>query len=147
LFGLALVALADRFPRRTSKGTAMLGRIRGFKELFDVGEGDRQRFIESKQLFSQYLPYAIVFGMAEKWAQTFEDLGLSAEDMGVGTWYVSPYGYHPLTLAYAMGSFSTVTTGSIAAAAPSSSASSGLSGFGGGGFSGGGFGGGGGGSW
>ena len=71
----------------------MLGRIRGFKELFDVGEGDRQRFVESKQLFCQYLPYAIVFGMAEQWAETFESLGLSPEEMGVGAWYVSPYGY------------------------------------------------------
>lgn len=145
--GLLLLILADRFPARTAKGTALLGRVRGFKELFDVGEGERQRFAESKQLFSQYLPYAIVFGMADKWAQTFEGLGLSPEEMGVGTWYVSPYGYNPIAFGYAMSSFSTVTTGSIAAAAPSSSASSGSSGFGGGGFSGGGFGGGGGGSW
>lgn len=147
IVGLLLAALADRFPARTAKGTALLGRVRGFKELFDVGEGERQRFAESKHLFSQYLPYAIVFGMAEKWAQTFEGLGLTPEEMGVGSWYVSPFGYNPIAFGYAMSSFSTVTTGSIAAAAPSSSASSGLSGFGGGGFSGGGFGGGGGGSW
>jgi uncharacterized membrane protein len=119
--------------------------VKGFKELFDAGEGERQRFAESKQLFSQYLPYAIVFGMAEKWAATFQALGLTPQEMGLGTWYFSPYGYNPITFGYAMSSFSTVTTGSIAAAAPSSSGSSGFGG--GGGFSGGGFGGGGGGSW
>jgi uncharacterized membrane protein YgcG len=147
LLGLALLGLGSRFPRRTGKGTALLGRVRGFRELFEAGEGERQRFAESKQLFSQYLPYAIVFGMAERWAQTFEGLGLTPEEMGVGVWYTSPFGYNPLAFGYAMSSFSTVTTGSIAAAMPSTSASSGFSGFGGGGFSGGGFGGGGGGSW
>ena len=142
--GLLLLALSGRFPHRTAKGSALLGRVKGFKELFDAGEGERQRFAESKQLFSQYLPYAIVFGMAEKWAVTFQALGLTPQEMGLGTWYFSPYGYNPITFGYAMSSFSTVTTGSIAAAAPSSS---GASGFSGGGFSGGGFGGGGGGSW
>lgn len=68
--------------------------------------------------------------------------------MGLGVWYTSPYGYDPIHFGYAMGSFTTHSTGSLAAAAPSSSggASSGGSGFSGG-FSGGGFGGGGGGSW
>lgn len=146
LIGLLIIALADRFPHRSAKGTALLGRVIGFKELFNAGEGERQRFAEAKHIFSQYLPYAIVFGMAEKWAETFESLGLSPAEMGVGSWYVSPYGYNPVAFGYAMSSFSTVTTGTIAAAAPSS-ASSGSSGFGGGGFSGGGFGGGGGGSW
>ena len=148
LIGLAIVAFSKRFPHRTSRGTALLGRVRGFRELFAVGEGERQRFLESKHLFSQYLPYAIVFGMADQWAATFQALGVSPQELGVGVWYSSPYGYDPLTFAWAMSSFSTVTTGSIAAAAPSSTgAASGFSGFGGGGFSGGGFGGGGGGDW
>ena len=147
LIGLALMALASKFPRRTAKGTAMLRRIRGFKMIFDAGEGERQRWAEQKQLFSQYLPYAIVFGAAEQWAQTFESLGLTPAEMGIGVWYMSPYGYSPMSFGYAMSSFSTVTTGTIAAAAPSSVTSGGGSGFGGGGFSGGGFGGGGGGDW
>ncbi len=148
LFGLLLLAFGSRFPHRTAKGTALVGRVKGFKELFDAGEGERQRFAESKDIFSKYLPYAIVFGMADKWAATFQALGLSPEEMGVGVWYTSPFGYNPLAFAFAMNSFSTITTGSIAAMAPSSAgAFGGLSGFGGGGFSGGGFGGGGGGSW
>jgi hypothetical protein len=146
LFGLLLLAFGNRFPHRSPKGTALVGRVRGFKELFDVGEGERQRFAESKDIFSKYLPYAIVFGMADKWAATFESLGLSPQEMGVGVWYTSPFGYNPIAFGYAMSSFSTLTTGSIAAALPST-AGSGFGGFSGGGFSGGGFGGGGGGSW
>ncbi len=148
--GLALTALAGRFPRRTARGTALLGRTLGFKQLFDVGEGERQRFLEDTGAFSRYLPYAMVFGCTEKWAKTFADLGVTPEQMGLGTWYTSPYRLDPITFGWAMGRFATTTTGSIAMAAPSSVSSSGagggFSGFGGG-FSGGGFGGGGGGSW
>ncbi len=148
LAGLALIATSSRFPSRTGRGTAMLGRVRGFRELFEAGEGERQRFAEQKHLFARYLPYAIVFGMADKWAETFAALGLTPEEMGLGVWYTSPYGYDPIRFGWAMGSFTTASAGSMAAAAPSSAggASSGGSGFSGG-FSGGGFGGGGGGSW
>lgn len=146
--GLVLMATAKYFPHRTARGSALLGRVKGFKELFDAGEGERQRFAEQHQLFAQYLPYAIVFGCTEKWAETFAGLGLSPQEMGLGVWYTSPYGYDPIHFGYAMGSFTTHSSGSLAAAAPSSTggASSGGSGFSGG-FSGGGFGGGGGGSW
>lgn len=146
LLGLVLMGSAKYFPHRTAKGSALLGRVRGFKELFDAGEGERQRFAEQHSLFAQYLPYAIVFGCTDKWAETFADLGLSPQEMGLGVWYTSPYGYDPIHFGYAMGSFTTYSSGSLAAAAPSSTGGSGGSGFSGG-SSGGGFGGGGGGSW
>ena len=150
--GLVLVAAAKLFPRRTARGSAMLSRVRGFKELFDAGEGERMAYAEQHNVFAQYLPYAIVFGATERWAKTFQDLGLSPEEMGLGVWYTSPYGYDPIHFAWAMNSFTTHTTGALAAAAPSSASSgsgswSGGSFGGGGGFSGGGFGGGGGSSW
>lgn len=146
--GLLLAGAARTLPARAPRGTAMLGRVRGFKELFDAGEGERQRFAEDHGAFARYLPYAIVFGCTEQWAQTFADLGVSPQEMGLGGWYTSPYGYNPYQFGWVMGSFTTRSTGSLAAATPSSSggASSGGSGFSGG-FSGGGFGGGGGGSW
>ncbi len=150
VIGLVLLALGSKFPHRTAKGTAMLSRVQGFKELFDVGEGERQRWLEDKGAFSRYLPYAIVFGCAERWAETFAELGATPEEMGIGVWYTSPYPINPFAFGWVVGSFSTTTTGSIAAAAQPTTSGGGISGgsgFGGGGFSGGGFGGGGGGSW
>ncbi|MEZ5320779.1 MAG: DUF2207 domain-containing protein [Microthrixaceae bacterium] len=143
LVGVVLAFASPFFPHRTAKGSALLGRVRGFKELFDAGEGERQRFAEQHHLFAQYLPYAIVFGCTEKWAKVFADLGLTPQEMGLGEWYTSTNGYDPIHFGYAMGSFTTRSSGAIAAAAPSSSGGSGFSG----GSSGGGFGGGGGGSW
>jgi uncharacterized membrane protein len=105
-----------------------------------TAETHMSRWAEDENVFTRYLPYAIVFGLTKKWAKAFEDLGLAPD---TSSWYV---GSHPLTaLAFAdsIDGFA-VTTGGTLASTP---ASSGSSGFGGGGFSGGGGGGGGGGSW
>jgi hypothetical protein len=143
LTGIVLLAVGGTMPARTGKGSAMLSRIRGFRRLFDEGEEDtRARFAEQQGIFSQYLPYAIVFGCTEKWARAFE--GLSAEQLGATGWYQGPNLFGAYALSSAMNSFETTATGTLYASQPSSSSASGFSG---GGFSGGGGGGGGGGSW
>lgn len=140
--GIVLLALGGTMPARTGKGSAMLSRIRGFRRLFDEGEEDtRSRFAEQQGIFSQYLPYAIVFGCTDKWAKAFE--GLSAEQLGATGWYSGTNTFTAFALASAMNDFDTSATGTLYASQPSSSSSSGFSG----GFSGGGGGGGGGGSW
>ena len=141
VIAIALFITAGRMPSRTAKGTAMLSRVRGFRQLFDEGEEDtRARFAEQKDIFSQYLPYAIVFGCTKKWAKAFE--GIAAEELGTD-WYVGSHPFNALYLAHAVDHFGTAATGTMYASMPSSSGSSGFSG----GFSGGGGGGGGGGSW
>jgi uncharacterized membrane protein YgcG len=140
--GLVLVAIAHFMPARTAKGSAMYSRVRGFRRLFSEGEEDlRARFAENHNIFSEYLPYAIVFGAAKKWARVFE--GLSAEQLGTAGWYSGRDTFSAFYLASAMDDFGTVATGTMYASVPSSSGGSGFSG----GSSGGGGGGGGGGSW
>ncbi len=140
LLGLLLVFANKAFPARTPKGYATVRRIRGFKQFIDESEKDRAAFAERQHLFSEYLPYAVVFGAVDKWARTFA--GLNGE-LPQTNWYVSPYAFNYVTFSGAMSTFTTSTAGTIA----STPGSSGGSGFGGGGFSGGGVGGGGGGSW
>ncbi len=143
LTGIALLVTAHNMPARTGKGSAMLSRVRGFRHLFDQGDEDiRARFAEQHNIFSEYLPFAIVFGCATKWAKAFE--GLDAEALGTTGWYSGHDALNALVIAHSMDDFGTVATGTLYASQPSSS---GGSGFGGGGFSGGGGGGGGGGSW
>lgn len=140
LAGLLVLTGANKMPARTAKGTAVLRRVKGFQRFIEESEGDRARFAEQKNLFSEYLPYAIVFGCTEKWAKAFE--GLDGE-LPETNWYV---GHHPFTavgFSQAMDGFAVTTAGTIT----STPSSSGTSGFSGGGFSGGGAGGGGGGSW
>jgi uncharacterized protein (TIGR04222 family) len=140
LGGLALSLLANWMPARTAKGTGMLRRVRGFRRVIETAETHMARWAEQENVFTRYLPYAVVFGLTEKWAKAFEDLGLSPDPSG---WYVGQRPFTALALANSIDSFSVRTGGTLA----STPAVSGSSGFGGGGFSGGGGGGGGGGSW
>ena len=138
--GLALSLMARQMPARTAKGTAMLRRIRGFRRVIATAEQHMARWAEEENVFTRYLPYAIVFGLTKKWAKAFEDLGLQPDTSG---WYVGPRMFTAAAFADSIDGFA-VTTGGTLASTP---ASSGSSGFGGGGSSGGGGGGGGGGSW
>jgi uncharacterized protein (TIGR04222 family) len=138
--GVALALMARWMPARTAKGTAMLRRIRGFRRVIATAETHMSRWAEEENVFTRYLPYAIVFGLTKKWAKAFEDLGLEPD---TSSWYVGPHPFTALAFADSIDGFA-VTTGGTLASTP---ASSGSSGFGGGGFSGGGGGGGGGGSW
>jgi uncharacterized protein (TIGR04222 family) len=140
LGGIALALMAGRMPARTARGTAMLRRIRGFREVIATAETHMARWAEEENLFTRYLPYAIVFGLTKKWARAFQDLGIEPDTSG---WYVGPHPFTAVAFADTIDGFA-VTTGGTLASTP---ASSGSSGFGGGGFSGGGGGGGGGGSW
>ncbi|HVM00635.1 MAG TPA: DUF2207 domain-containing protein [Egibacteraceae bacterium] len=139
LVAAALVlTLAHRWmPHRTPEGSRLLAETLGFREFIRTAEAGRMEFAEQENLFVTYLPYAVVFGAVERWAAAFRHLGTAAAT-GVGTWYVSPGGYHDFgALAGGLASFSH-SVGSDLSYSPSSSS---------GGGSGGGFGGGGGGSW
>jgi hypothetical protein len=141
LAAITLLVVAHRMPARTAKGTAMFSRVRGFRRLFDEGDqGLREKFAEEHDIFSRYLPYAIVFGCTDRWARVFADLDAQQLDTG---WYRGNAPFNAVLLASSMNHFGTVATGTLYASQPSSSSSSGF----GGGFSGGGGGGGGGGSW
>jgi uncharacterized protein (TIGR04222 family) len=134
------ILFASRMPARTAAGTAMLRRVRGFRRVIETAEKHQAKWAEEQNIFTKLLPFAVVFGLTDKWAKAFASLGISPDTT---SFYVSS---RPFTLdgfADSMDGFA-VTTGGTLASTPSSSGSSG---FGGGGFSGGGGGGGGGGSW
>jgi uncharacterized membrane protein YgcG len=139
LAGLSLTVGARWMPRRTAKGTGLVRRVRGFRTVIAAAETNMARFAEKENLFTRYLPYAIVFGLTEKWARAFEVLGEPPPDT---SWYVSSNAFAYGAFSDAMDGFTVTTAGTIAST-PSGSGGSGF----GGGSAGGGGGGGGGGSW
>ena len=139
VFGLLMVFGVRIFPARTAKGYGTLRRILGFKRFIDESEKERAQFAERQNLFSEYLPYAVVFGATDKWARAFA--GLDGQ-LPRTDWYVSDQLFTVALFSQAMGGFTTTASGTISSV-PASSGGSGFSG----GSSGGGFGGGGGGSW
>jgi len=135
LGGLLLLGGAGHMPRRTARGTGVLRRAEGFRRFINESEKERARFAEQQHLFSEYLPYAIVFGATDKWARAFA--GLEGQ-LPEPTWYGGSNAFTAMSFSHSIDGFTVTTAGTI---------SSTPSGSGSGGFSGGGGGGGGGGSW
>jgi hypothetical protein len=136
--GVLVMVAARYFPKRTVAGVAALQHLRGFLVYLEKAETYRIRWQEKENIFEQYLPYAMVFGVAEKWSKAFA--GLTRQQP---SWYNGPAGasFNSLVLWSSLSGMSAQAVHSFSPAA------SGRSGMGSGGFSGGGFGGGGGGSW
>lgn len=146
LVGFALFRMASRMSARTARGSAVLAQTKGFRQYIQTAEAEQLRFEEREDIFSRYLPYAIIFGEADRWVRVFGALAVAAPGTASSSpsWYVGPSGWSPGNFSDSINGFASATSGTIAAATASSS---GGSGFSGGGSSGGGGGGGGGGSW
>jgi uncharacterized membrane protein YgcG len=146
--GILVIVLGNAAPARTEDGTAVLAQSLGFRRYLATAEANQLRFEEGQDIFSRYLPYAIVFGLADRWARVFSELAAQGRALDQPSWYVG--GYYPganiywaTAFASSLDRFQSVATEAISAPTPGSSGGSGFSG----GFSGGGVGGGGGGGW
>jgi hypothetical protein len=131
---MILVVFAQIMPARTIAGARAREATLGFKEFLSRVEEERmKKLITSPEMFERFLPYAMAFGVADKWAKAFEDIYREPP-----TWYVGGSGQ------FSASSFSHSISDMSDAAASSMSSSPSSSGSGGGGSSGGGSGGGGG---
>jgi hypothetical protein len=141
LVGGVLVATAMNMSQRSAAGRELLLKTLGFRLYMDTAEKYRQQFAEKAEIFTQLLPYAIVFGVVSRWAKAFEGIDTSQAN---SSWYVGNAPFQAALLSSSLQSMNNSISSAISASPPSSGSSSG---FGGGGSSGGGGGGGGGGSW
>lgn len=150
--GVVVGLFAGHMPARTRRGRRAYEELLGFQEFMEKVDRDRLERMggRSVEQFERCLPYAIVLGVADAWADAFADLYARPPDWYHSTRYDGAF--HPRIFVSDVGR-SLGTMGDTFASRPSSSGSgstgwsSGGAFSGGGGFSGGGFGGGGGGSW
>lgn len=146
-FSAMIVALfSPMMPRRTLKGAYATDKIFGFLEFLRRVDADRIRRINDPSLFERGLPYALAFGVADRWARAFEGLYTKPPSWYAGTWDTFSPRRLGTDLDRTMSSMGQMFTASPRPTG-GSSGSWGGSGVGGGGFSGGGGGGGGGGAW
>jgi uncharacterized membrane protein YgcG len=139
LLGIILIVTFKLMSVRTAAGRDLMQHTLGFRLYMNTAEKYRQQFAEKAEIFTQLLPYAIVFGCVTRWAKAFEGIDTSRTD----GWYVGSTPFQAALIASSLQSMNA----SISSAVAQTPAGSGSSGFGGGGFSGGGGGGGGGGAW
>jgi hypothetical protein len=140
LVALIVIGFGSVMPARTHAGARALEQVLGFEEFLRRVEAEHLKkvIIGHPELFDRYLPFAMAFGVEQKWAKAFE--GIYTEPP---TWYV---GSHVTNFSVGRLSSSLADLSSKAGSTMTSSPrSSSGSGFGGGGSSGGGGGGGGGG--
>ncbi len=149
ILSLPIILITSWFmPRKTRLGRIAWEQIAGLEEYIRRAEVDDINAQEQRGVFERLLPYAIVFGLAERWATAFAGLYKEPPD-----WY-RPANASNFTTAYLVNSMnrSVQSMNQILPSQPRSSGSGGGgSGWSSGGFSsgssGGGFGGGGGGGW
>src|SRR5438874_8908529 len=140
LVGVVLAVMNRAMASRTAAGREVMQKTLGFRLYMTTAEKYRQQFAEKAEIFTQLLPYAIVFGCVARWSKAFEGIDTSASN----SWYVGNAPFEAALLSSNLESMNSSLSSAIASTPPRSGSSSG---FGGGGFSGGGGGGGGGGSW
>lgn len=153
LMSWILMLMSPSMQRDTPYRIELMSRLLGFREFINTAEVPMLKAMvdENPNYFYDVLPYAIVFGLSDKWCKHFEEI-----DFEPPSWYYAEYGIAIAELMEAGGvvadmltdRFDKVISRQIESSSISpSSGSGGSSGGGGGGYSGGGGGGGGGGSW
>ncbi|WP_170220902.1 DUF2207 family protein [Amycolatopsis cihanbeyliensis] len=87
LAGLALTAGSSLLPRRTGRGRALAGQLRGLLrylhevDVRDIPARDREL------VFSRSLPYVVVLGETERWLRAFCELDPEAEGASGVHWF------------------------------------------------------------
>lgn len=142
LTGIGVLIANNRFGARTADGSAVLAQTKGFELYLSTAEADQIRFEEGIDVFSRYLPYAVIFGVAERWTKVFAQLEAQGRYQPATDWYVG-YGFYTMLSPDFASSMDRLGSQMSASLQQATAASSGGSGFSGGG----GFGGGGGGGW
>jgi uncharacterized membrane protein len=147
LITVAVIRVKLRRGQRTADGRAMCDQVEGFKTYLATAEADQLRFEEGEDIFSRYLPWAIAFELADRWAKVCGDLvAMGRLPADPPYWYYGSFNMYAFNTGFLTSSLTTAASPAPVAASSGTGFGGGSS-FSGGGFSGGGGGGGGGGSW
>jgi uncharacterized membrane protein YgcG len=149
LAGVVMMVFRPPTARLSALGSAELAQVLGFRQYIATAEADQLRWEEGHDIFSEYLPWAMIFGLTERWVQVFSTLAEQGRYTSSEKWLFSGDWAAVRRFASAggsggLGSLSTQASTSSYASQSGGGGYSGSSGFGGGG---GGFGGGGSSSW
>jgi uncharacterized membrane protein YgcG len=145
---LAVIRTKLKRGQRTAEGRAVCDQIEGFRTYLATAEADQLKFEEGEDIFSKYLPWAIVFELADRWAKICGDLvAMGRLPNETPYWYVGNYQMTAFNTSFLTSSLTSAATPVASSSGAGGTGFGGGSAFGGGGFSGGGGGGGGSGSW
>ncbi|MGI5417367.1 DUF2207 domain-containing protein [Actinomadura luteofluorescens] len=114
--GAALAYGGQYMPAKTARGATVLAHTIGFRAFLERGAIPDDGSMAARQriaLFSRFLPYAVVFDVVAKWAETVEDAGERATGADNLYWYEGPAEWDLSKFAESMRTFTLATSGSI----------------------------------
>lgn len=76
---------------RSAAGRALYEQSRGFQLYIATAEAEQIRFEEGIDVFSRYLPYAMIYGEAERWSGIFDQLQAEGRYRANTAWYVGSH--------------------------------------------------------
>jgi uncharacterized protein (TIGR04222 family) len=145
---LAVIRAKLKRGQRTAEGRAICDQVEGFRGYLATAEADQLKFEEGEDIFSKYLPWAIIFELADRWAKICGDLvAMGRLPNETPYWYIGNYQMAAFNTAFLTSSLTSAATPVPSSSGVTGTGFGGGSSFGGGGFAGGGGGGGGSGSW
>jgi Predicted membrane protein (DUF2207) len=114
--GAALAVGGQYMPAKTTRGATVLAHTLGFRAHLFRGEVPDAPAGHRVALFSHYLPYAVVFDVVQRWAQTVADVGAGTSGPSDNLyWYEGPAEWDLSDFAESMRSFTLATSGAISA--------------------------------
>ena len=118
----------------------MCDQVEGFKTYLATAEADQLKFEEGEDIFSKYLPWAIIFELADRWAKICGDLvAMGRLPNETPYWYIGNYQMSAFNTSFLTSSLTSAATPVASSSGAGGTGFGGGSSFGGGGFSGGGW--------
>ena len=112
--GAALAAVGQVTPARTAKGSRVLAELKEFRAFLESPAVETMPAEQREELISRFFPYALVFGLGERWA---DELAATDTDDAPDEpiyWYGAPENWHLSDAAPTMMRLTTALSGAIA---------------------------------
>lgn len=113
--GAALTVGGQYMPAKTAKGSAALAHTLGFRDYLFSGELGDVPEAQRVELFSRYLPYAVIFDGVEHWSRVVASVTGQGHQADNLYWYHGPAEWDLSKFAGSMRTFTTTTSGAISA--------------------------------
>ncbi|MDP9863219.1 MULTISPECIES: DUF2207 domain-containing protein [Streptosporangium] len=112
--GAAMAVGGQYMPAKTSKGAGALAHTLGFREYLASGDiGGDIPPAQRVELFSRYLPYAVIFDSVERWARVVTSVTGNGQQADNLYWYHGPAEWDLSKFADSMRTFTMTTSGAI----------------------------------
>lgn len=114
MVGAALVLTGQLAPARTAKGAEVLAGLTQFRAYLERADIQDLPTGQREELISRFYPYALVFGLGERWAEALAATDDDPDPDEPIYWYGAPSDWHLSDAAPSLGRLSTTLNAAIA---------------------------------